>query len=540
MKRRHFLQAALALPWVAGCWEGPGHSLEGSLVGANYRLGHRLREAQKETYSGPRKTVKALIVGGGIAGLSAAWRLMHAGFEDFLMLELESQLGGNSRAAQYGASSAPWAAHYLPVPTRESTVVRRILAEMGLLRGISPEGVPQYAEEDLCHAPEERVFVLGRWEEGLFPRAGASEEDIKQLQRFEQHIQGLQQWRDKKGRKAFALPLEFSSQEPDMLALDRVSMYEYLLQNGYNSPRLHWFVEYGCRDDYGTSLKHTSAWAGLHYFACRDGGGFEPRDTQFVWPEGNHHLVQHLTARLGDRSLTGRLALRLSHQSRHWWVDVWNELEGRLEGYAAERVIFSAPTFLRPYLLGEAPRSSFTYSPWTICNLVLERLPESVVSAASPLCWDNVLYDSEGLGYVVANHQTSSHLLGPSLWTYYRPWAGMEPVAARKQLLDTTWEQVCQMVFQDLGRAHPDLRPVCRRLDVMQLGHAMIRPIPGFISGTQRQEARLPRSGLYFAHSDLSGLSLFEEASFQGVRAAQELLTETTGLREDFLVPEGS
>jgi len=540
MKRRHFLQGALALPWVAGCLKETGSSLEGSLVGANHRLGHRLRQSQQESYSGPRKTVKALIVGGGIAGLSAAWRLVHAGFEDFLVLELESQLGGNSRAARYGDSTAPWAAHYLPVPTRESAVVRRILREMGLLQGTSQDGVPRYAEGELCHAPEERVFVLGRWEEGLFPRAGASDEDFRQLQRFDRQIQSLQQWRDKMGRKAFALPLEFSSREPEMLALDRISMLDYLLQNGYTSPRLHWFIEYACRDDYGTSLRHTSAWAGLHYFACRDGGGFEPRDSQFVWPEGNHRLVQHLAGRLESRTLTGRLALALTHQSKHWWVDVWNDSEGRLEGYAAERVIFSAPTFLRPYLLGEATRPTFTYSPWTVCNLVLERLPESALSASTPLCWDNVLYDSAGLGYVVANHQTASHLLGPSVWTYYRPWAELEPGAARKQMLQASWAQVCQQVLQDLEKAHPDLRAVCRRMDVMQLGHAMIRPLPGFITGAQRQLARHPREGLFFAHSDLSGLSLFEEASFQGVRAAQELLVETTGLKEDFLVPEGS
>ena len=39
-----------------------------------------------------------LSVGGGIAGLSAAWRFLKAGFRDFVLLELESDPGGTARS----------------------------------------------------------------------------------------------------------------------------------------------------------------------------------------------------------------------------------------------------------------------------------------------------------------------------------------------------------------------------------------------------------------------------------------------------------
>ncbi len=42
MKRRHFLHGTLALPWLAGCFSN-SQRLQGSIVGANFRLGHRLR-----------------------------------------------------------------------------------------------------------------------------------------------------------------------------------------------------------------------------------------------------------------------------------------------------------------------------------------------------------------------------------------------------------------------------------------------------------------------------------------------------------------
>ena len=37
-----------------------------------------------------------MIVGGGIAGLSAAWKLRKSGITNFRVLELEDEAGGNS------------------------------------------------------------------------------------------------------------------------------------------------------------------------------------------------------------------------------------------------------------------------------------------------------------------------------------------------------------------------------------------------------------------------------------------------------------
>lgn len=528
MKRRHFLQGALALPWLAACSRSD-RTLRGTVVGANFRLGHQLRQSHSLSAGRSRK-VKILIAGGGIAGLTAAWRLRHAGVEEFALLELETEVGGNSRAVSYPESMAPWAAHYLPVPTKESTVVRRLLREMDLLRGIN-----EFEQGWLCHANEERLFLCGHWEEGLFPRAGADSSDFRQLREFEEHILWWQKWRDGKGRKAFAIPMALSSQDPQVLALDSISMAEYMQRKQWNSSRLRWYVEYGCRDDYGCSLEHTSAWAGLHYFASRDGGGFYPKDIQFVWPEGNNRLVQYLLQPLGERVHTGCLVTQIRPDGGGYQVQSLSQ-SGKLDNWQADRIIFALPTFLRSYLLKDKIRSGFTYAPWTVCNLLLEKLPESVAARGTELSWDNVLYDSPGLGYVVATHQTQSHVQGPSVWTYYRPWSEMEPTLARQQMLQAGWGEVCDLVFRELAVAHPDLRDYCRQLDVMQLGHAMVRPLPGFVWSEERRMATHANKGLYFAHSDLSGFSIFEEASYHGVRAAQELLADLGINGPDFLL----
>jgi hypothetical protein len=57
----------------------------------------------------------------------------------------------------------------------------------------------------------------------------------------------------------------------------------------------------------------------------------------------------------------------------------------------------------------------------------------------------------------------------------------------------------------------------------MRLGHAMVRPAVGFLSATSGV-ARFALPGFHLANSDLSGLSLFEEAQFRGVSAARAVL----------------
>jgi len=60
-------------------------------------------------------------------------------------------------------------------------------------------------------------------------------------------------------------------------------------------------------------------------------------------------------------------------------------------------------------------------------------------------------------------------------------------------------------------------------------GHAMARPAPGLFFGGARAAARQPFRGIHFAHTDLSGIALFEEAFYHGARAADEALAGVRG-----------
>jgi glycine/D-amino acid oxidase-like deaminating enzyme len=533
MRRRDFIAslAAAGFSSVAGCAAPPKPALPpGELTGTSMDLGHRLRGPNFPPPSETRR-IPVLIVGAGIGGLSAGWKLAKSGFKDFLIAELETSAGGNSRAGRNEVSAYPLAAHYLPLPTREATAVRELLAELGVLHGDPNAERPRYDESYLCATPQERLYRNGWWQDGVVPQHGVSVAERAQYERFHALMEGFKQRRDG-GRRAFALPMELSSAAPDLRALDQLTMRDWLLQQGFEAPTLHWYIDYACRDDYGTSSAEVSAWAGIHYFACRNGEALDAADDAVLTtPGGNawlaEGLLQSIREHAGDRLLTGALAVRVAETDDGMVVDFWQPAENRVLRILAEQLIWAAPLFLVPHVFAghddlKSAARHFTHAPWLVANLTLSQLPESRAGVST--AWDNVLYDSPALGYVVATHQQMRLRPGATVLTYYHALSSMAPQAGRAMLQATTREVWAEQILADLERAHPDIRRVTTRLDVFRDGHAMVRPLPGLVWGEARRVFAADHPRLRFAHADASGFSLFEEAQYRGVLAAERTL----------------
>ena len=547
MNRREILAAFLGLPVaLAACRGNKTPPLPpGEIVGTSDVFGHKMRDGLRvEIPPDEWFDMPVVIVGSGVAGLTAAWQLHRSGFHDFVLLELESAPGGTSRSGSNRTISFPWGAHYIPAPMKENTALISLLDEMGVIEGKDNEGEPIVAEQFLCRDPEERIFYKGRWYEGLYLHAGASPEDQQQMDKFNAEVNRWVLWRDAKGRRAFTLPISACSDDAEVTALDRISMGEWMNQRALGSPRLRWWVDYACRDDYGMTVDQTSAWAGLFYFCARVLKPGIESQSLITWPEGNGHLVNHLyekvnhiSDKLTPLSPRSRSRIQLDRAA----IDI-NPLSDRIEissldrngkkplGYRAQRVIFAAPQFMARYVIRPyrenppAHISEFQFGSWMVANLTLKDRPKLSSPRDFPLAWDNVLYESESLGYVVATHQRGIDR-GPTVFTYYYPLCDENPRTARTRLLETDWRGWADVTLTDMSRAHADIRNLVERLDVMRWGHAMIRPRTGFMWGQARREGAKPFRGIHFAHSELSGVALFEEAFDHGLRAADEVLS---------------
>lgn len=502
---------------AAGCTpEAP--ALQGGWVGTHPERGHRLRGELPQA-DGPLRKSDVLIVGAGIAGLACARALAQRGVGDITLLDLEDQAGGNSRAHAIGAAPCPLGAHYLPLPGAEAHEVSQLLAELGLSRQVL--GRTEWDERHLCHSPQERLFIDGEWHEGLLPPP-ESPAAREQYQRFSTLVAQAQ--RD----LGFAMPTRRARWTVGHATLDTQTFAGWLDANALTDTRLRWYLDYCCRDDFGAGANGVSAWAGLHYFASRHGfhsPGDEAaeREPVLTWAEGNGWLSARMAESLRERIHLGRSVLRVTESKHGVELLAWNEAAGAPERWQARAVVLATPLFISARLLAapsdalRAAARQLSYAPWLTANLALRE--PLLTRPGAPPAWDNVRYGTTALGYVDARHQSLDPTPRPPVLTAYFAL----PAAQRGDLLKQLWQHWAKVVTDELAQTHPDLPAKLARIDLCRFGHAMSIPTPGLRGSAALAALNEARGRVVFAHADLAGYSVFEEAYTAGVEAASRI-----------------
>ena len=533
INRRQFLgYAASAATFAAASWLGhriitPTPSVHINHVGLP--LGHLLRDKQLLN-TPPKKQYHChtLVLGSGAAGLSAVWYLAKHGHRDVLLAEGFEKNGNNAGyyAQQLGA---PTGAHYLALPSKESHYVREMLQDLGILQA---DG--QYRETDLVHAPEERLWYQQRWQEHL-----VSPNKDADTQRFFVLIQQLKHAYGSDGKKLFAIPIALSSNDLQWRQLDRFTFAEWLAKEAYRSPELLWYLDYCCRDDYGQGIHQVSAFAGLHYFAARG----NTHDTVLTWQDGLAHLSNGLRQHAQLHSLnTLPTTPELQFQQPHAWHASAIKITEHNEGVSvvlrhndsgetvlihAKHVICAMPLMVAAHIVDNAAQyglAKLEYAPWLVSNFVLHTFPTE--APHSELAWDNVVYGSQSLGYVVASHQLI-RVAKPeqTIFTAYTALNHDSPPAVRQWLLNATPQALLKYAAQDLLAVYGERFWHCvQHVDITVRGHAMSVPKVGYLNHESLLTLRQHHSRLLFAHSDLSSYSVFEEAVYWGVEAAKKVL----------------
>ena len=540
-KRRQFLAQSAAISVAAAASWLTHHQLNRPPPLAVRRiglpLGHLLRDGAFIDAPLPRaQDCDVLILGSGAAALSALWFLSRQGQRNVILAE-GPERNGNNAAFVSGELRAPGGAHYLALPSRESVALREMLADLGILESGAESEVPRFRETDLVFAPMERLRYQGRWQEALLPQ---QDDDSR---RFFALIQRLKHARGRDGRKVFAIPLMLSSEDSEWRALDRLTFADWLAREGYRSPTLLWYLDYCCRDDYGAGAAQVSAFAGLHYFAARG----HDSEAVLTWPEGLAHLSQLLRERSGLQSLAAlpddetlhfahpvainASAVRIRESAERVEVLLRDNGSGTLSLLRARQVICAMPLMVAAHLVEDAARYGLLagrgdYAPWLVSNFVLHRFPAE--GAGEALAWDNVIYGSGGLGYIAASNQLI-RVAKPArtVFTAYSALNHADPATVRQWLLAAPDAELLAFAAQDLTAAYG--RRFWHAVEAVDIGiraHAMRIPRPGYLDDAQLAAVRTHRSRLHFAHSDLSGYSVFEEAAFWGVEVAQRVLAQ--------------
>ena len=543
MKRRHFIASA-ALP-LLGCKnaDDSANHITGGFTGIQHDRGHLLRPStgsgQAARWPAPTvtHTTRVVIAGGGVAGLAAARALRLKGMDDFALLELEDEAGGNSRGGLVNGIACPLGAHYLPVPGDDANEVQDLLEEFGIRKRVAGRWVID--ERHLCHSPQERLFFNGAWQSGLLPVQGVGRDTLAQYQKFAALVAQARH------AAKWTIPVSKMPLARSQSSLLAITFIVYLNQNGLTDPHLRWYLDYCCRDDYGAGIATVSAWAGIHYFASRHGfaapagnkgdghdashidsesdndsaesAAAAEREGILTWPEGNAWLTRRLAAPLKERLHRGWVVVRIAAVKHGVEVDAFNPATQAMHRWVAARCIVALPIFVAARVVENPPdflrqaAASTRYAPWLVANIHI-KAPLQDLPGAAP-SWDNVLYagygesnedrpaqshpglqngpgrgggesgtDAQtassggGLGYVDATHQSLLPVPGATVLTHYRALGDVPQ--GRKLLMDTPWTTWRDTILAELSQAHPDLRAKATRIDITRYGHAMAVPIP--------------------------------------------------------------
>lgn len=507
-------------------------------------IGHMIRDEAWVDKPQQEYTCNVLIVGSGSAALTAAWKLKREGMNDFVLLEGPEANGNNSGGVD-SELRFPTAAHYLALPSMESIHIRTMLNDLKVLQENPQAQAPVYDEQVLVHAPEERLLREKQWQDGLLPLVD------NDSRRFMQMVAELSLALGEDGQPLFAIPRGLSSDAAFWRRLDRITFSQWLSDNAFTSASLLWYLNYCCRDDYGMGIDKISAWAGLHYFACRTGHAQHAENgAVLTWPDGLASLSQKLREYIQFERLkvlpTGILQPRtqpaifsaslLNAREENGYVqmvvltgDVKNPQTIAIK---AKRVVCAIPLYMASRVVDDLEMYGFdrfehmpVYAPWIVSNFIFNQFPKE--QEGSALSWDNVVEKGPGLGYVVSTHQLIRVAKPPrTSFTAYYALDHDSPENVRNWMLGASEREIVERAASDLRLAYPNnLWQNLEKINITLRGHAMCSPTPGYLTNKGLKALQENNSRILFAHSDLSGYSVFEEAAWWGYQAALKVLS---------------
>jgi hypothetical protein len=552
LTRRLFLDGALKAALAAGICSrssiaellaaapGAPRRYDGELIEESYEIAHRLRDGALEipplVPEGPLHD--AIVVGGGVSGLMAAWELQRGGLGDVVLYEKEGYIGGNARKGH--ANGTDYTCATWSVVRPKSAFLTRLFQDLDVIEGFASDGTPRIRAELVGPGPAFNTLIDGTWyeESGFGEEAGKDvEKDVERmpLPRKDRRdliafYREMDEWgtrRGRDGRPAFAMPVEEGSRDPEILELDRITMAEYARRRGWGRRTLR-VAEDWSTSDIGGSTSEVSAYGFWSFNSLGQGG------EDITLPGGNAWLAERLTAKVGaERVRTGLMVVRLENRGEEVRVTLVDPSTGRFSLRRARCAVVACPKHITGRMVPELEAAGrgqyldFRYGALLLGAASVERTP---VLKGAPLAWFNAAPGKLAQGFLVADYNSERWRRGdprrPNVLCLWAPLAGK---VTRAELLEAPWSRWADALADDLESMVPGIQGEITRLDVYVWGHHMVIPYRGFLTGEARRDLCRPLGRITFAHSDRNGMPSFELATRAGYDAAREAIAAVRG-----------
>jgi protoporphyrinogen/coproporphyrinogen III oxidase len=491
--RRDFIKFVVAGAVTAGCpidlslvtaqTDDSKKSHAAEVNGEDNKICHQVRDQGNRMFARPPASARhdVVIVGGGVSGLTAAYRLQH---RDFLLLEKEPHWGGNAYATEYEGSTYATGSAFLVKDEYAYNFAKEI--------GMTPLPI---------NSPDASIIrgelILDTWGDGLnkLPYAAPVRESFK---RFKKEMLAINV---DKSKELFDKPFS------DFL-------------KGYPAELKQWWDSFG-PSNWGATGEETAA--GLAIENLQEMAQESHADDRYTWPGGlgavTKKLAEILRPKHKDRMQTGATIVAVVSEKEE--VHVTYMLGSELKTVAAKAVIMATPKFITRRIVEGLPDKQsdamhqIRYIPYPVVNLIFDKPVFN--HGYDTWCPGNTFTDFVVADWVIqkqAGYQQKFNII-----SCYTPMAEenrgylLNEIGARK---------IAANVLTDFQKLMPELNVDPVEVHIYRRGHPLYMSTPRLYTQVQPL-ARHPMDRVFFANTDSEGP---ESTTNAGILAAQRAVKE--------------
>jgi len=468
--RRDFIKFVVAGSIASGCpvdhallADTEGKSPSSLVEGERFAICHQVRDGHSFAKPNATRNVDIAIVGGGIAGLSAAYFLRG---KDWLLLEKEDHFGGNAYQEEFAGQPYSTAAAY----DFRGSDSDQLAKEIGL--NLLPIDMPDPTIDNGVYTPD-------TWRSGL-PHLPYSKETIASFKKFTEDILKL-------------------DPHKDMLELDSKPFTD--ITGAYAPEVAKWWDAYGL-SNWGAVTEDTTAFIGVSDAQYLIKG---EDSTRVILPGGlgciSHKLVEVMKPKYGERMLGGATVVSIVPDAGA--VRITYMQEDKLITVAAKLVIMCSPKFITSRVVASLPNDQkqamrrMRYAPVPMINMIFDK--QIYRRGYDNWCPGNSFTDFIVADWTIRNQP--GYKPKYEILTFYSTLRESE----RSLLLEEEdCKQFAAKVLKDFQRLLPEFNVDPVEIHLYRRGHAMMMAVPGQYT-KNRLIASRPTDRIFFGNSDSGG-----------------------------------
>jgi Flavin containing amine oxidoreductase len=434
-----------------------------NIEGEHFNICHQVRDGHTFAKPDATKKVDIAIVGGGMAGLSAAYFLRG---KDWILLEKEEHFGGNAYQEEFEGQAYSTAAAY----DFRGSDSDQLAKEIGL--NLLPVDMPDPTLDNGVYTPD-------TWRSGL-SQLPYSKETVASFKKFSEDILKL-------------------DPHKDMLELDSKLFSD--ITKAYAPEVTKWWDAYGL-SNWGAVAEETTAYIGIsdaHYLIKGEDS------TRVILPGGlgciSHKLVEVMKPKYGERMLEGATVVSVVPDADEVRVTY---LHGdKLTTVAAKVVLMCSPKFITSRIVSGLPNDQkmamrrMRYAPVPIVNMIFDKRIYN--KGYDNWCPGNSFTDFIVADWTIRNQPDYKPKY--EILTFYCTLRDSE----RLTLLDEgNCKEFAGKVLKDFQKVLPEFNLDPIEIRLYRRGHAMMMAVPGQYTKNRMMASR-PMDRIFFGNSDSGG-----------------------------------